>query len=184
MYDLSTNIFKKTIQEDPRGQIIVIPYLKLDARSDRHYIDVSFHENHERELYILDTSATSVRKYLDRIPLGLGRGLPIRKDRSIIPSIGEYAPVTDWPGKEEQNDLLALLRAMVIFKTEFCEYNPLLQKLETHPPGFRYQIRERAALLLRRSPYMYKGITLDFRIWLDNLGSDHVNGLLVSFIIS
>ena len=183
MYDLSTNIYKKSIREDPRGQIIVIPYMKLDARSDRHYIDCSFADDHERELYILDTSATSVKKFLDRMSLELSQGLPIRKDRSIIPEKSEFLPVTNWPGKEEQNHLLALLRAMVLFKSEFVEFKPQTQKLETHPPGFRYQIRERAALLLRRSPYMYKGITLNLKIWLDNLGSDHVNDLLVRLMI-
>ena len=180
MYDLSTNIYKKAIREDPRGQLIVLPHLKLDARSERNYIDASFHDEYQNELYIIDTSATSVRKYLDRLTVGLSQGLPIRKDRSIIPERSEFQPVLNWPGKEEQRDLLCLLRAMIIFKTEFAEFNPQLQKLESHPPGFRYQARERASLLLRRSPYMYKAVTLNYRIWLDNLGSDHVNNLLVS----
>ena len=186
IYDLSTNIWKKSIKQDPRGQIIVFPYLKLEAQGYGDYIHCCMSDDHPKELYILDSSATQVVKFLERMKLDIDGGLPIRKDRSIIPKESVYEAITNWPGKEEQGDLLALLKALVIFKSEFSSFNPLNQKVDSHPIGYRRTVRQRVELLLRRSPYLYRGLSLDFRVWLDNLGPEIIKTLLVSrtFIVN
>ena len=171
------------IKEDARGQIAVFPYLKLEAQGYGEYIDCSLSDEHPKELYILDSSATSLKNCLERFRLGNDLGLPIRKDRSIIPSTTEYKPITHWPAPEERSYFFALLRAMVIMKMEFSSFNPLTQEVDSHPPGYRQQVRERAQTLLRRSPYLYNGITLAFKVWLDNLGKENVQRILVSLFI-
>ena len=181
--DLATNRFMKTIHEDIRGSIILIPQLELSNQIYGRSVDATFKDGEPRELYILSTTAFEIKRFLDQ--RDFGRGFKIRRDRSIIPSCGTYANIDHWPNfnKEDTELVLKILKAQVIYKQEFVKFNPeSLQpgSLRFHPQGFRSHVRVRADQTRQRSEWRLRGMRLSFQMWLDNLGPEIVARLTVS----
>ena len=182
IWELATNRWKNTVREDIRGSIILIPHMQLSNQVYGQSVDATFKANEPRELYILNSSAYEVKRFLDQKEFG--RGLRIRPDRSLIPTCGTYAKLEYWPehNHEDNSLLLKILRSQIIFKQEFLKFNPeSLSKASPnfHPKGFRSFVRERADLARRYNPWQYRGLKLTFQIWLDNLGPEVVASLTV-----
>ena len=126
----------------------------------------------------MDSSANELKKFLDRKDFTLG--LKIRTDRSIIPTCGTYETLHSWPSNADEKQLLMkLIKAQIIFRKEFVNFNPLLPK-NSHPRGFRTYVKDRANIIKQRSEWLFRGLTLTFQIWLDNLGPDAQNLMKVS----
>ena len=183
MWNLSTNRFMKTIHEDVRGSIILIPQIQLSDQVYGRSVDATFKVGEPRELYILLSSAFEIKRFLDQ--KDFSGGLKIRTDRSIIPTCGTYTKLTHWPNCDNEDNelLLKVLRAQVIFKQEFARFKPdYLKKDSTnyHPRGFRSFIRDRADQTSRRSVWRFRAIKKSFELWLKNLGPDITSRLLVS----
>ena len=183
IWALATNRWMKTVHEDIRGSIILIPHMQLFNQVYGRSVDGTFKEDEPRELYILKSTASEIKRFLDQ--KDFNGGLKIRPDRSIIPTCGTYANLEHWPNCDAQENklLLKIIRAQVIFKQEFLKFNP--ESLEpgstrSHPNGFRAFVRVRADLVRRRSEWRYRGMKLCFQMWLDQLGPDILAKLKVS----
>ena len=184
IWNLATNRYMRTVHEDIRGSIILIPHMQFHKQVYGRSVDATFKDGEPRELYILNSSATEIKKFLDQ--KDFNRGLKIRPDRSIIPTCETYTKLEHWPccDSEDNGFLLKIIRAQVIFKQEFLNFNP--ESLNPgspryHPRGFRAYVRDRAELVRSRSQWRYRGMKLSFQIWLDNLGPEIISKLKVSW---
>ena len=182
MWNLSTNRFMKTIHEDVRGSIILIPQIQLSNPVYGRSVDATFKDGEPRELYVLNSSASEIKRFLDQKDFSYG--LKIRTDRSIVPTCGTYTKLTHWPecDNEDNELLLKVIRAQVLFKKEFIRFkSELLDKNSTsyHPRGFRAYVRDRANQTYLRSVWRFRAIKKSFELWLKNLGPDITSRLIV-----
>ena len=179
--DLATNRFKKQIREDVRGQIILLPTLQLSNQVYAKSVDAVFADGEARQLFILNTSATAVKHFLDC--KDFTKGFTIRLDRSIMPTNADYK-IKTWPNDPDEVKMVTkILKAQVIFKQEFLYFNPcslLPGSKKGHPSGFRTLVRKRAELAKRKTPCLFRGLTLSYQIWLDYLGDTVIDSLTVS----
>ena len=158
--------------------------MQLTAQQYGQSVDATFVDGEPRELYILSTPATDIKRFLDQ--KDFSRGFKIRRDRSMIPTCGKYAKLEHWPehcDKEDNDLILKIIRAQIIFKQEFLNFNPESLKpgsTRFHPRGFRAYVRDRADLVHRRSPWLLRSMNLTFQIWLDILGPEIIAKLTVS----
>lgn len=176
----------KTVHEDVRGSIILIPQIQLSDPVYGRSVDATFKEGEPRELYILLSSAFEIKRFLDQ--KDFSSGLKIRTDRSIVPTCGTYTKLTHWPESDSEDNelLLKVIRAQVLYKQEFVRFRPeFLEKKSTnfHPRGFRSYIRDRADQTYRRSVWRFKAVKKSFELWLKNLGPDITSRILVSLPI-
>ena len=183
MWNLSTNRYMRTVHEDVRGSIILIPQIQLSNPVYGRSVDAQFKEGEPRELYILMSSASEITRFLDQKDFKFG--LKIRTDRSIVPTCGTYTKLTRWPecDNEDNELLLKVIRAQLLYKQEFVRFRPeFLEKISTnfHPRGFRSYIRVRAHQTNRPSVWRFKAVKKSFELWLKNLGPDVTSRLLVS----
>lgn len=185
MWDLSTNRYMKTLHEDIRGSIILIPQMQLTDQVYGRSVDATFKAGEPRELYILLSTVYEIKRFFDR--KDFCGGLKIRKDRSIVPTCGTYAKLEQWPNKDHEDNqlLMKVLRAQVIFKQEFLKFTSesLVEgSSQFHPRGFRAYVRDRADQTQRRSIWRFRAMKKSFKLWLDNLGPIIINRLCVSIL--